>query len=176
MPSNKTVKAESMNAKSACINIEFNRCDNVYIWRVIRTYKGGSAQPIKFLEPELPALLLDFTSMWKQAGKLYLVDGFLHLYQAQVGQGGLDEVHYRLQIVVLQDERLVAAQETQCNFENDLGPLQEQHVWNNNHTLNKGISTLHNWVHTIVTCTPGFFGVIYLLKCHCFWVRGRFLH
>lgn len=38
-----------------------------------------------------------------------LVDGFLHLHQAQVGQRGLDEVHYGLQALVLQNQRLVAS-------------------------------------------------------------------
>lgn len=49
-----------------------------------------------------------------------LVDGFLHLHQAQFGQHGLDEVYDGLQALVLQDERLVAAQQTQGHFEDDL--------------------------------------------------------
>lgn len=40
-----------------------------------------------------------------------LVNGFLHLHQAQVGQRRLDEVHYGLQVVLLQDQRLVAPQQ-----------------------------------------------------------------
>ena len=47
----------------------------------------------------------------------YLVDGLLHLHQAQVGQGGLDEVHDGLQTVVLQDQGLVTPQKTQSHLD-----------------------------------------------------------
>lgn len=59
----------------------------------------------------------------------HLVDGLLHLHQAQVWQCGFDEVHYGLQTVVLQDQRLVASQQTQGHLEYDLWALEEQHVW-----------------------------------------------
>lgn len=49
-----------------------------------------------------------------------LVDGFLHLHKAQVGQRGLDEVHDGLQALVLQDQRLVAPQEAQAHLKDDL--------------------------------------------------------
>lgn len=59
----------------------------------------------------------------------HLVDSFLHLHQAQVGQGGLYEVHYGLQAIVLQDQRLVAAQQAQGDFKDNLWALEEQHIW-----------------------------------------------
>ena len=49
-----------------------------------------------------------------------LVDGLLHLHQAQVGQRGLDEVHDGLQALVLQDQRLVASQQAHGHLEDDL--------------------------------------------------------
>lgn len=49
-----------------------------------------------------------------------LVDGFLHLYQSQVWQRGLNEVHYRLQVLMLQYQRLVASQQAQGHLEDDL--------------------------------------------------------
>ena len=59
----------------------------------------------------------------------HLVDSFLHLHQAQVGKLGLDDVHYGLQAVMLHDQELVASQQTQAHLEDDLRPLEEQHIY-----------------------------------------------